>query len=49
MFGDAPIVEAFDIGQDIQGALKIDLKDLDIIANAMLEDVQKIEEEVRAL
>ena len=38
-----------DIGQDIQGALKIDLKDLDIIANAMLEDVQKIEEEVKAL
>ena len=36
-----------DIGQDIQDFLKIDLKGLDTIANAMLDDVQKIEEEVR--
>ncbi len=36
-----------DISEDIQKALKIDLKDLDTIANAMLDDVHKIEEEVR--
>jgi len=36
-----------DIRQDIQEFLKIDLKDLDSIADAMLDDVQKIEEEVR--
>ena len=36
-----------DIGQDILGFLDIDLKDLDTISIAMLDDVQKIEEEVR--
>ena len=36
-----------DIGQDILGLLKIDLKDLDTISIAMLDDVQKIEEEVK--
>ena len=36
-----------DISQDVQELLKIDLKDLDTIASAMLDDVQKIEEEVR--
>jgi len=36
-----------DIGQDILGFLNIDLKDLDTIAIAVLDDVQKIEEELR--
>ena len=37
-----------DISPEIQRLLDIDLKDLDTIANAMLDDVQKIEEEVSA-
>jgi HD-like signal output (HDOD) protein len=36
-----------DISKDIQDFLKIDLKDLDTVAKAMLDDVQKIEEEIR--
>ena len=36
-----------DISQEIQDLLEIDLKGLDTVANAMLDDVQKIEEEVR--
>jgi len=36
-----------DIDLDILGFLKIDLKDLDTIATAMIDDVQKIEEEIR--
>ena len=36
-----------DIRKDIQEFLKIDLKDLDTITDAMLDDVQKIEEAVR--